>query len=92
MKDRWNFKGKEDRDNQKYKFGPFFDLEVYMSQIENNALYFSKDLMITDRNMQFMESDFSGDWGDQLLPESSKLRESGNVADFISYSLKRISK
>lgn len=39
-----------------------------MSQIENNALYFSKDLMITDRNMQFMESDFSGDWGDQLLP------------------------
>jgi len=53
-----------------------------MSQIENNALYFSKDLMITDRNMQFMESDFSGDWGDQLLPESSKWFTSLKLHDF----------
>jgi len=52
---------------RKINLDSFFDLEVYMSQIENNALYFSKDLMIRDRNMQFMESDFSGDRGDQLL-------------------------
>lgn len=44
--------------------------------------HFSKDLMITDRNMQFMESDFSGDRGDQLLPEVKRAKILTNIQHF----------